>query len=106
MLLKKRNFYFLQFHYYHYNLIVIQDLGSTSVDGLILTGWSRFDHRAPLCELLPTSLPSLVYNLVYLRNVTASREEVEKATRVRWFFFHSLGIFLTIQVVGGELFQF
>ena len=29
-----------------------------------LIGWSRYDHFAVLCELLPVSIPSLVVNLM------------------------------------------
>lgn len=34
--------------------------------GVILTGWSRFDHFMPLCDILPTAYPSLVYSLYAL----------------------------------------
>ena len=30
---------------------------------IILTGWSRFDHFMPLCDIFPTAYPSLIYSL-------------------------------------------
>lgn len=35
-----------------------------SVAGLVITGWSRYDHFAVLCELLPPAIPSLVLTLL------------------------------------------
>ena len=32
--------------------------------GVAMTGWSRYDHFAVLCELLPVAIPSLVLNLI------------------------------------------
>lgn len=34
--------------------------------GIFLTGWSRFDHFMPLCDLLPTAYTSLIYSLEIL----------------------------------------
>ncbi|CAF5053324.1 unnamed protein product, partial [Rotaria magnacalcarata] len=34
-----------------------------SLSAVILTGWSRFDHFMPLCDLLPTAYPSLLHSL-------------------------------------------
>ena len=31
--------------------------------GIAITGWSRYDHMLSLCELLPSSIPSLTYAL-------------------------------------------
>ena len=36
---------------------------SGSLSSIILTGWSRFDHFMPLCDILPTAYPSLIYSL-------------------------------------------
>ena len=35
--------------------------------GIALTGWSRFDHYGPLCELLPAGIPSLALSLAVLQ---------------------------------------
>jgi hexosaminidase len=32
-------------------------------DGMILAGWSRYDHFLSLCELLPYSIPSMAFSL-------------------------------------------
>ena len=41
---------------------------STGFQGIVLTGWQRYDHFAVLCETLPASIPSLVVNLVAATN--------------------------------------
>ncbi|EYC27607.1 hypothetical protein Y032_0009g821 [Ancylostoma ceylanicum] len=48
------------------------------VGGIILTGWQRYMHHAPLCELLAISIPSLVTDLVYLDDVERSGDDLWK----------------------------
>ncbi|XP_039760695.1 hexosaminidase D-like [Pararge aegeria] len=38
-----------------------------SFKGIILTGWSRYSHTSPPCELLPVSIPSLFLNLLLIK---------------------------------------
>uniref|UniRef100_A0A9J2PWA9 beta-N-acetylhexosaminidase n=1 Tax=Ascaris lumbricoides TaxID=6252 RepID=A0A9J2PWA9_ASCLU len=52
------------------------------VKGIVLTGWQRYYHSAPLCELLPVSVPSLVSDLIYLENTSLSFSQVMHLARV------------------------
>jgi hexosaminidase len=36
--------------------------------GIAITGWSRYDHMLSLCELIPSSIPSLAYALQTIVN--------------------------------------
>uniref|UniRef100_A0A0M3JZT3 beta-N-acetylhexosaminidase n=1 Tax=Anisakis simplex TaxID=6269 RepID=A0A0M3JZT3_ANISI len=49
--------------------------------GIILTGWQRYSHTLPLCEILPVGIPSLVMDIVYLNNTTVAVDELRRLTR-------------------------
>ncbi|CAH2097012.1 unnamed protein product [Euphydryas editha] len=46
-------------------------------EGIILTGWSRYSHFDPPCELLPVSIPSLYLNLLLVQKLKQGVGDVE-----------------------------
>ncbi|XP_031764118.2 hexosaminidase D-like [Galleria mellonella] len=60
-------------HFSWFNLILDYKFGGESnvynFKGIILTGWSRYSHMDPPCELLPPSIPSLIINLIFIKKI-------------------------------------
>ncbi|XP_075236763.1 hexosaminidase D-like [Lycorma delicatula] len=52
-----------------------------SARGYVLTGWSRYDHFASLCELLPPSVPSLLLNLIF---ISSKKSEADEKIFKKW----------------------
>ncbi|CAJ0589281.1 unnamed protein product [Cylicocyclus nassatus] len=53
---------------------------SRHTQGIIITGWSRYDHMAGLCETWPVSEPSMVTNVqIALIGAQSAYEELDRA---------------------------
>lgn len=50
--------------------------------GIILTGWSRFDHFAVLCELFSVGVPSLAVDLQLVKNGGQLQKSYAEAKKI------------------------
>ncbi|RNA40912.1 Hexosaminidase D [Brachionus plicatilis] len=63
-------------------LSIIRNFPSThKIKGMILTGWSRYDHMQAVCEILPASLPSMTLCLQTLLNYQEENALVFEETK-------------------------
>jgi len=53
-----------------------------NMKGILVTGWSRYDHFAVLCELLPVALPSLVLSLAVLTSGQGDIKTIRKVHEI------------------------
>ena len=50
------------------------------VQGIVLTGWSRYDHFSALCDLLPAAIPSLVAALQIIKTGTWNSDVIKEVS--------------------------
>ncbi|CAF0942961.1 unnamed protein product [Brachionus calyciflorus] len=49
--------------------------------GVAITGWSRYDHFLTLCDILPQSIPSLIFNLQVMQHGRLTEQKKEEISR-------------------------
>ncbi|CAK9290267.1 unnamed protein product [Gordionus sp. m RMFG-2023] len=72
--------YHLDNNYDWINVMYQKDLPGKETDrvkGIIVTGWQRYNHFRPLCELMPSGLPSLMACLILLTHNKFDRKQHE-----------------------------
>ena len=72
---------------------------------IFLLGWSRYDHFAVLCELLPVAVPSLVLDLLAVSRPTNLGQEVRAALHVMYYFKCFEGTYSTLKKDSSLIFD-
>ncbi|XP_052744860.1 hexosaminidase D-like [Bicyclus anynana] len=61
------------------------EVDTHSFKGIILTGWSRYFHGAPPCELLPVAIPSLYLNLLLIKKFREGHDMTNSHDTIDFF---------------------
>lgn len=70
--------------------------------GIILTGWSRYSHMDPPCELLPVAFPSLIINLLLIREYHSGNISTKWTTKYSDVFYGFVDEVLSNSVLKCE----
>ncbi|CAI5438353.1 unnamed protein product [Caenorhabditis angaria] len=67
---------YIENHQSYVKLLENHRKSATKMNGIFVTGWSRFAHSSPFCEILPVSIPSLIANLLYINFEPQNKREI------------------------------
>lgn len=62
--------------------MVEENTNKIKFEGIMLTGWQRYDHFSILCELLPVAIPSLAMCLAHIRGIQSAPLNAPRETEI------------------------